>query len=318
MISRVALDVPLPKLVRTTARRTRPAPTSAAGFIVRSARKRLVGLIVEWRFTPKCRARAFAPPKKSCARCRRSATSGRIGEILQRYYQRPRARWSRPAPAAAAARASRARGASALRHHARRNRGASQRLPAPAAAACGGCSERLSQGTVPAPELAADIRGARALIERGAAGSRAVELRRLEPRFCKTLSPTRSRSKPSRDSPAPRDISATCFYGVTGSGRPRSIFALIAEVLALGSGSRSRARDRPYPRPRGCVPEPLRGRVIVIRAAPCRRPSARAAGCWRTETRATSCWERGSRCLLPSETRPGRRGRRQDMSFQTA
>jgi len=270
----------------TTARRTRPAPTSAAGS--RSVRQEAaVGLIVTWRFTPKCRARAFARPKKSLRGAAARPRVARSGEILQRLLPAPLGEVVATAlPAAAARRPPRAE---APAHFDITPAGteALATLPARQAAPCGGCSSD-SRRDRPCGRARGGHPGS-ARPDRTAAaksaGSPRSSFRVSSRASCRRSRRPGAGASPRAIAPAPRDIQRQPAFRRDRQRQDRIYLRLIAEVLASAAGSRSRAEIALTPASR-LRSGAARGRVHRHPdERHCRRPSARAAGCGAPRTR---------------------------------
>ncbi len=236
MILRVALDVPLPKLFDYRAEDATRADIGSR-VLVPFGKKRLVGLIVDVAVdseVPSSRLRAAEKILREVPPLGREWLD--LVKFCSGYYQRPlgevvaaalppRLRGAQPVPEAPAHFGITPAGAEALAALPARQRRLRRLL------------ERLSQATVPAPELAADIRGARALIERAreAGWIAAVEVPHLEPRFVQTLAPTPEQAQAlKRLRQSLGKFGVSLLFGVTGSGKTEIYLHLIAEVLALG------------------------------------------------------------------------------------
>jgi primosomal protein N' (replication factor Y) len=236
MILRVALDVPLPKLFDYRAEDATRADIGSR-VLVPFGKKRLVGLIVDvvvHSEVPSSRLRAAEKILREVPPLGREWLD--LVKFCSGYYQRPlgevvaaalppRLRGARPLPEEPVHFGITPAGAEALAALPARQ----QRLRSLLA--------RLLQGSVPAPGLAAHIRGARALIERGleAGWIAAVERPRLEPRFVQTLGLTTEQAQAlGRLRQRPGTFGVSLLFGVTGSGKTEIYLHLIAEVLALG------------------------------------------------------------------------------------
>lgn len=235
MILRVALDVPLPKLFDYRAEDATRADIGSR-VLVPFGKKRLVGLIVDVAVdseVPSSRLRAAEKILREVPPLGREWLD--LVKFCSGYYQRPlgevvaaalppRLRGARPVPEAPAHLGITPAGAAALAALPGRQRRLRKLL------------ERLVQGTVSAPELAAHVRGARALIERSleAGWIAAVELPRLEPRFVQTLALTLEQEQAlARLRQRLGTFGVSLLFGVTGSGKTEIYLRLIAEILAL-------------------------------------------------------------------------------------
>src|SRR5262245_44787293 len=236
MILRVALDVPLPKLFDY---RADDATRADIGYrvLVPFGKKRLVGLIADVvadSGVPVSRLRAAEKILRDVPPLGREWLD--LVKFCSGYYQRPlgevvaaalppRLRGVRAIPEEPETYGITASGSEALAALPRRQRRMRALL------------ERLAQGLCAAPDLAAEVRGARALVARGleAGWVAKVEPPRPEPRFVRALALTPEQEQAlARLRLSPDRFGVSLLFGVTGSGKTEIYLQLIAEVLSRG------------------------------------------------------------------------------------
>jgi len=236
MILRVALDVPLPKLFDY---RTDEATRADVGYrvLVPFGKKRLVGLIVEVAAdsdVPASRLRAAEKILRDVPPLEHEWLE--LVKFCSGYYQRPlgdvvaaalppRLRRLQAIPELPATYAITASGSEALAALPARQRRMRALL------------EQLRQEPRGGPAIAAELRGARALIARGleAGWVAEVEPPRPEPRFVRALTLTPEQEQAlARLRQGLDKFGVSLLFGVTGSGKTEIYLQLIAEVLSRG------------------------------------------------------------------------------------